>query len=30
VPYVGQQTGAGDAEATALAWMSITASWARR
>jgi AcrR family transcriptional regulator len=28
VPYVAQQTGAGPAEATALAWMSITASWA--
>ena len=28
VPYVVQQTGTGTAEATALAWMSITASWA--
>jgi len=27
VPYVAQQTGADDAEATALAWMSITAGW---
>jgi AcrR family transcriptional regulator len=28
VPYVAGQTGADDAEATALAWMSITAGWA--
>jgi AcrR family transcriptional regulator len=28
VPYVAGQTGASDAEATALAWMSINAGWA--